>query len=238
MSTSRVPADRHVPSPAPPSWVGATSPADAVAVGPASPLCRLPSIWRLSPADIGCRRRPSGRRAAAIGRNALCIGHTRHCGLRALQCVAPKSISAWLKSNTCLCGSTRLPTSPRGASSSRGSWIALADEDAEQHARDVGVEDRGALAEREAADRAGGVFADALERQQRLVVARQLAAVIARPPAARSTAAAAGGCCSRAGATSATLRPAAPRPGPRTTGTCPATRDTSAARDRPASAAA
>ena len=34
------------------------------------------------------------------------IGQTRHFGLRALQCVAPKSISAWLKSNTCWCGSS------------------------------------------------------------------------------------------------------------------------------------
>ena len=81
--------------------------------------------------------------------------------------------------------------------------IALADEDPEQHAGDVGVEDRGALAEREAADRAGGVFADALERQQRFAIARQLAVVTSRPPAARSTAGASGGCCSRAAATSA-----------------------------------
>ena len=55
--------------------------------------------------------------------------------------------------------------------------IALADEHAEQHARDVGVENGGALAEREAADRAGRVGADALEREQRLLVGRQLAAV-------------------------------------------------------------
>ena len=68
----------------------------------------------------------------------------------------------------------------------------VADEHPEQHARDVGVEDRGALAEREAADRAGGVGADALERQQRLLVGRQLAAVPARPPRARSSAAACG----------------------------------------------
>ena len=53
----------------------------------------------------------------------------------------------------------------------------VADEHAEQHARDVGVENRRALAEREAADRAGGVGADAFERQQRLFVGRQLAAV-------------------------------------------------------------
>jgi hypothetical protein len=33
-----------------------------------------------------------------------------HFGLRALQCVAPKSISAWLKSKQCLCGSTAADT--------------------------------------------------------------------------------------------------------------------------------
>ena len=56
--------------------------------------------------------------------------------------------------------------------------IALADEDAIQHARHVGVENGLALAEREAANRAGGVLADALERQQRLAIARQLAVVV------------------------------------------------------------
>ncbi len=44
--------------------------------------------------------------------------------------------------------------------------VAVADENAKQHARDIGVENRGPLAEREASDRAGGVGADALERQQ------------------------------------------------------------------------
>ena len=42
-----------------------------------------------------------------------------------------------------------------------------------KHARDVRVENRGALAEREAADRADGVAAEPLERQQRFLVARQ-----------------------------------------------------------------
>src|SRR5437016_4546220 len=55
--------------------------------------------------------------------------------------------------------------------------IAGADEDAEENARDVGVENRGALAKRKAPDRAGGVRADALEREQRLLVRRQLPAV-------------------------------------------------------------
>ena len=80
--------------------------------------------------------------------------------------------------------------------------IALADEHAEQHARDVGVENRRALAEREAADRAGGVGADALERQQRLLVGRQLAAVARDRFARDRSAAAAAGCCSRADTTS------------------------------------
>ena len=55
--------------------------------------------------------------------------------------------------------------------------IALAHEDAEEHARDVGIENRGTLAERKAADRAGRVCADALEREQRFLVGRQLSAV-------------------------------------------------------------
>src|SRR5512134_2514894 len=48
--------------------------------------------------------------------------------------------------------------------------IAVADEDAEQHPRDVGVEYGGTLSEREAEDGARGVRADALERQERLLV--------------------------------------------------------------------
>ena len=56
--------------------------------------------------------------------------------------------------------------------------IALADEDAKQHARDVGVENGGALAEGKAANGASGVLANALERQQRLAIGRQLAVVL------------------------------------------------------------
>jgi hypothetical protein len=33
-------------------------------------------------------------------RQLVFIAHVEHCGARALQTVAPKSISAWLKSNT------------------------------------------------------------------------------------------------------------------------------------------
>ena len=80
--------------------------------------------------------------------------------------------------------------------------IAAADEDAKEHPRDVGVEDRGALAEREAQDGAGRVLADALERRaasSRPTAARRRSA---RPTRARSRAAAAAGCCSRAAARS------------------------------------
>jgi hypothetical protein len=46
-----------------------------------------------------------------------------------------------------------------------------------QDAGNVGIQDRRALSEGEAADRSRGVRADALERQQRLLIARQLASV-------------------------------------------------------------
>ena len=55
--------------------------------------------------------------------------------------------------------------------------IAAPDEDAKEDARDVGVEDRGAFAEREAADRAGGVLADAFEGQERVAIGGQPAAI-------------------------------------------------------------
>ena len=55
--------------------------------------------------------------------------------------------------------------------------VAASDEHAKEDARDVGVEYRGALAEREAADRARGVLADALEREQRVFVLWKLSAV-------------------------------------------------------------
>jgi hypothetical protein len=55
--------------------------------------------------------------------------------------------------------------------------IAAADEDAEEHTSDVGVQDRGALTEREAAYRARRIRADPLEREQRRFVRGQLAAV-------------------------------------------------------------
>ena len=80
--------------------------------------------------------------------------------------------------------------------------VPAADEHAEEHARDVRVEDRGALAEREAQDRAGGVRADPLERRAaspRRPAARRRSA---RPTRARSRGAAAAGCCSPAAATS------------------------------------
>src|SRR5688572_17996914 len=43
---------------------------------------------------------------ASRDRQKAFIEQVGHFGLRALQCVAPKSISAWLKSKTCLLGST------------------------------------------------------------------------------------------------------------------------------------
>src|SRR5260221_5291632 len=54
---------------------------------------------------------------------------------------------------------------------------AAADEDAEEDARDVGVENRRPLAESEAHDGARRVLADPLERPERRLVRRQLAAV-------------------------------------------------------------
>src|SRR4029079_5228855 len=46
-------------------------------------------------------------------RQPALIAQTRHAGLRAVQSVAPKSISAWLKSKTWRCGSTVRETSHR-----------------------------------------------------------------------------------------------------------------------------
>src|SRR5688500_5801961 len=55
--------------------------------------------------------------------------------------------------------------------------VAAADEDPEEDAGDVGVEDCSALTERKTPDRPRGVGADAFERQQRLLVGRELTAV-------------------------------------------------------------
>src|SRR5262249_38239337 len=60
--------------------------------------------------------------------------------------------------------------------------VAVANEDAEQHARDVGIENRGSFAKREAANRACRVRADAFERQQCLFVGGPAY----RPPASRA----------------------------------------------------
>jgi len=57
--------------------------------------------------------------------------------------------------------------------------IAAADKDPEQHACHVRVEDGRALTERETENCSGRVLADALEREQRLRVRRQLSAVSA-----------------------------------------------------------
>src|SRR6185295_10063486 len=44
---------------------------------------------------------------------SFCIGHTRHFGERATQIIAPKSISAWLKSNTCRTGTSESESAQR-----------------------------------------------------------------------------------------------------------------------------
>ena len=53
--------------------------------------------------DDRCGDDDDGHRPGVNGkvRQPFAIGHTRHFGLRATQIIAPKSISAWLKSNTC-----------------------------------------------------------------------------------------------------------------------------------------
>ncbi len=105
------------------------------------------------------------------------IGHAAHFGFRATHTVAPKSISPWLKSKTCLCGTSASDTRPQLLPHRVRLGIAAPDEHAKQDARDVGVQDGGALTECEAPDRAGGVRADALEGEQRGFVGGQLAAV-------------------------------------------------------------
>src|SRR5918993_2267165 len=55
--------------------------------------------------------------------------------------------------------------------------VTVTDEDAEQYAGDVRVENRFSLTERETQHRAGGVLPDPLERPQRLLVVGELAAV-------------------------------------------------------------
>ncbi len=139
-----------------------------------------------------------------VGRHLAPSGRPRTAACARVQTVAPKSISAWLKSKTWRCGSTVRETVPQCRFIACAFGSPRADEHAEQHARDVRVEDRRALAEREAPDRAGGVRADALERPQRRLVGRQLRRRSVRPTRARSPAAGAAGCCSRAGTTSPT----------------------------------
>ena len=169
--------------------------------------------------------------------SSCAIGQTRHFGFLATQIMAPKSISAWLKSKTCRAGTSVSETRPEVPFHRVALGIAGADEHAKQHPRDVGVENGGAFAEREAADRAGRVRADTLERQQRCLIAGSRPPYL--PPASRAMRLQAFGADVVAeripGAV--TSRSGAWRGRP-TTGTCPATRRTSAARDRPASAAA
>jgi hypothetical protein len=65
---------------------------------------------------------------------------------------------------------------------------SLSDEHAKQHSRHIGVQDRGALAKGEAANRAGGIGADAFEGQQRGLVRRQAASVRCDRPLVQSPA--------------------------------------------------
>ena len=58
-----------------------------------------------------------------------------------------------------------------------GLQIASSDKDPEEHARNVGVEYRGALTEREASHGTSGVLANALEREQRRLIRWQLPAI-------------------------------------------------------------
>ncbi len=50
------------------------------------------------------RRRAIARQGYEL--HSLFMGHNSHAGLRAVQTVAPRSMSAWLKSKTCLCGTS------------------------------------------------------------------------------------------------------------------------------------
>ena len=98
--------------------------------------------------------------------------------MRAVQSVAPKSISAWLKSKTWRTGNNVRDSAHNCRAHGVRFGIAPADEDAEQDTRDVGVEDRRALTEGETEHRACRVRANPLERQQGFMVAGQLAAVL------------------------------------------------------------
>src|SRR5262249_52371644 len=90
-------------------------------VRPDQPTCEQERAVAL---DDGGGNDDEGRTHQSLrgGRPALtqkrCIGQTRHCGFRAVQSVAPKSISAWLKSNTCFLGRTDSDTAHR--------WLVVA----------------------------------------------------------------------------------------------------------------
>ena len=125
-------------------------------------------------------------------------------GLRAVQTVAPKSIRAWLKSKTCLWGTSASETVQR--------WRIVAWLFGSPPATNTRNSTRATLvsrmaarsSERKAADGSHGVLADALEREQRVLVRSAACRRSARPTRARSPAGAAGGCCSQAAATSST----------------------------------
>ena len=116
-------------------------------------------------------------------------------------------MSAWLKSKTCLCGTSASEIahrclriacafgSPRRTNTRNSTRATLVSRIAARSP------------EREAADRAGRVGADPLERQQRVVDRREAGRRSARPTRAQSREAAGAGCCSRAAATSRPRRP-------------------------------
>jgi hypothetical protein len=91
------------------------------------------------------------------------IGQLMHFGFREVENV--------------FAGDERFRHRPEASAHRVRSRITVADKDAEQYACHVGVDNRGALAERKTADRAGGVGADPLKRQQRLFVGGQRTAV-------------------------------------------------------------
>ena len=112
---------------------------------------------------------PAARRQQPVS------GQTRQSGLRGRQTVAPSSISAWLKwpgsrgSSHC-CAISRKRSRVRPAEISAASLS-----DPRDHAHHVAVQHRKRQVERDAADRRGGVIADARERPYAVVVPREAA---------------------------------------------------------------
>ena len=113
-------------------------------------------------------------------------GHTSQRGRVRVQTVAPRSISACVyASMSPHCPAAAHPATRHSAASTFGcAGIAVDAAMAREHALDVAVEDRAALAERERRDRRRRRAADARQRRERRRIARKRAAVIARRPPA------------------------------------------------------